>query len=158
MLMGRAVSGDVQLDKIQTHLGDGPLGVLQGLSWFGLIWCGKISSWGWDHSLSRDIWRGKMEKLSELRRQMLIHPFLFPVDAMWLTTSSHAAVTSLAMANCNLELWADLNRSLLSGFHRSIFYHSKGKETMIRRERGCLGLRPGSAFGSGRGTGSGFSN
>lgn len=32
MLMGGAVSGDFQLDKIQTHLGSGPLGVLQGLS------------------------------------------------------------------------------------------------------------------------------
>lgn len=32
MLVGGAVNGDFQLDKIQTHLGDGPLSVLQGLS------------------------------------------------------------------------------------------------------------------------------
>lgn len=85
----------------------------KGSSWFGLIElerlltvCGTIL---WAEILDWERWK----KVSKLSKHAFIHHPVFPTDAMGLTTSSLATVSSLAMRDCNLELLFEINLFLL---------------------------------------------
>lgn len=54
-----------------------------------------------------------MEKVSKLSKHAFIHQSLFFTDAMELTTSSLLTVISLAMMNCHIDLFSEINLFLL---------------------------------------------